>query len=307
MSGKNVTKKMLSYAIKAGGGTNSGNISSEADRKWLNEAVKNISAAHTNLIDRLKECIQILEVAEVDQTITVADIEDTMEEIAGLCEDVDLARDFHKIGGFKIVVKYLHHSNLQLRYEAANVIATLAQNNDYCQDVLLKEYDILKHLLTLTLNHDSELDRKVAIKSMYAISCLVRQNALGIKNFFACNGFSILLKGIQSKIPKLQLKCIFLLCNLCKENSDVHDALNTDAYVSALLTTLAAKDQLDVIEFTLDALVTIICHHAEFRSKCKAKSTEFKNAISSVLSNDDVKKNRLEIVKYSNQLLKIIS
>ena len=309
MSGKDPAKKLLQCAIEAGSiSTNARGKHSinESDRKWLNEAVKNISSAYTNLVDRLKECLQILQAFESDNSITIDDLEDTFEEIAGLCEDVDLACDFHKIGGFNVLVKFLHHVEPRLQFASADVLAVISQNNEYCQNNLLKDDSILQTLLEKTLVLSNEQECNVAVKCMSAVSCLIRQNKIGFEKFLSSNGSIYLLKGIQSKTIKLQLKSMFLLSSLSKESSDMHIALNSNDFVSALLKVLNVDNNFDLVEYALDILVTVSCHSAEFRNKCKEKAKEFKKALDSLLSDHDVQSDRHEITNFCNQLQKIL-
>ena len=310
MSNQNPTKKLLNLAITAGADVDASNperISSEADRKWLDKAMNDITSSHINLVDRLKECLQVLQASETDNSITVDDIEATMEEIASICEDVDLACDFHKIGGFSIVIKFLNHTDINLRYGAADIFAVTAQNNEYCQNILLKEFNVLQMLLGVTLKHDSDLEKILATKSMHAVSCIIRHNSTGIEKFLAYDGFAYLLKGIYSQVSKLRIKSVFLLSSLVKENKETQTALNPDAYVASLLAALQIENDFDVIEFTLDALITLNCHNVDFRNKCKENSKEFKFAIESLLSNESVKSDRQEIINYCNQLYKILN
>lgn len=307
MNSKNPVKKLLQCAIKAGADVNAKPIENNSDREWLNEAVKNITSAHTNLIDRLKECLHILHAFQSDSSLSVDDIATTMEEIASLCEDIDLACDFHKIGGFPAIIQFLKHSNSNLRLNAADVLATVSQNNEYCQDILLKEHNALGLLLEMSIQLDTDVKQLVAIKAMYAISCLIRQNSFGIDNFLASNGFEYLLEGLKSNNAKLKLKIIFLLRSLCKENHNVHEAINSNNFLKTFLSLLNKYESFEILEFTLDTLITINCHHVEFRKKCKSGSEEFKTALNNILQNDSIKKDHFEIVQYSQQLMKILN
>ena len=307
MNEKNVAKKLLQCAIEAGADVKAPVVGDDSDRQWLNNAVTNIASAHTNLVERLKECLQILQAFEIDSEITVDDVEVTLEEIAELSEDIDVACDFYKVGGFPIIIKILSHSEYKLRLGAAEVIGVVAQNNKYCQDILLQEYHILNSLLDMSMQIDSDSNQLIAVKAMYAISCLIRQNNIGIDLFLKNDGFSYLLKGIQSKVTKLKLKSIFLLRSLCKENHEIHQAINSDDFVKVLINALTADDNLDIVEFALDILITVICHHVAFRDKCKLKSTEFKAAISNLLHNSTIQKDHFEILQYCEQLKKVLN
>ena len=311
MSGKDPTKKLLQYAIEAGStcvdDPNANSIASDSDRKWLNEAVKDISSAYKNLVKRLKECLEILIASELDNSISVDDLEATLEEIASLCEDIDLACDLHKIGGFEVVLKFLRHTNLRLGYAAANVIAVVSQNNEYCQNVLLKADNLLEILLEKTLTHNTDEEKNIATKSMYALSCLVRHNKTGIEKFISHNGFSYILRGIQSDVAKLRVKSMFLLSSLSKESYEILKFINTNDFAAALLKAFNVDDDLGLIEYALETLIAISCHNVEFRNKCKENAKDYKHIIGTLLLNTTIKEDHPEIVRFCVQLYEILN
>jgi len=76
--------------------------------------------------------------------------------------------DFHKIGGFHILPLLLTSRHAGLRWRAADLVATLTQNNAYCQNAVLE----LKLLpLLIKLLDDASEDEQVRVKALYAISC----------------------------------------------------------------------------------------------------------------------------------------
>jgi len=76
--------------------------------------------------------------------------------------------DFHRIGGFHILPSLLSSRHAELRWRAAELIATLTQNNPYCQSAVL-EVKLLPQLMEL-LDNASE-DEQVRVKALYAVSC----------------------------------------------------------------------------------------------------------------------------------------
>jgi hsp70-interacting protein len=75
--------------------------------------------------------------------------------------------DFHKIGGFFILIPCLNSPHDGVRWRCCQLIGTLTQNNPYCQQHVLNE-DLLPILLKMLENDDCEESR---IKALYAISC----------------------------------------------------------------------------------------------------------------------------------------
>jgi len=85
-----------------------------------------------------------------------------------LCKFVCIISDFHKIGGFHILPLLLSSRHAELRWRTADLIATLTQNNPYCQNAVL-EVNLLPLLLKLL--DDALEDEQVRIKALYAVSC----------------------------------------------------------------------------------------------------------------------------------------
>jgi len=76
--------------------------------------------------------------------------------------------DFHRIGGFHILPILLSSRHAELRWRAADLIATLTQNNPYCQRAVL-EIKLLPRLIKLL--DDASEDEHVRVKALYALSC----------------------------------------------------------------------------------------------------------------------------------------
>jgi len=76
--------------------------------------------------------------------------------------------DFHRIGGFHILPLLLSSRHAELRWRTADLIATLTQNNPYCQTAVLDGK--LLPLLIKLLDDGSE-DERVRVKALYALSC----------------------------------------------------------------------------------------------------------------------------------------
>jgi len=95
--------------------------------------------------------------------------------------------DFHRIGGFHILPLLLSSGHAELRWRAADLIATLTQNNPYCQNAVL-EAKLLPMLVKLL--DDASEDEQVRVKALYAVSCKLHtqyaHTFLGmLKSFFS--------------------------------------------------------------------------------------------------------------------------
>lgn len=126
-----------------------------------------------------------------------------------------------------------------IRAGACDVLAELCQNNPYCQRIVT-ENGLLKPLLDI-LNKDP--DNNARLKAVYAISCNVRENADGLKQFLELEGLQSVLKALQSDSDRLRTKCAFLLSCLAGLHAEVRNALLEHDAVPFLISLIAAERQ----------------------------------------------------------------
>ena len=74
---------------------------------------------------------------------------------------------FHKIGGFSYTTHYLKGDHIGLKWRTADLVASLVQNNPYCQKVAI-ELHYIEQLLKLV---DQDTNDMVRVKALYALSC----------------------------------------------------------------------------------------------------------------------------------------
>ncbi len=124
---------------------------------------KALSSKSVNPIDEMKKCIKVL----YDETETQERQLEALETLRDWCEDMNFAIDLHKIDQYKLLPIILNNKENEFRAIACDLIATLAQNNEYCQKTLV-EHHILPLLFDKLENDTAE---NVRIKALYAISC----------------------------------------------------------------------------------------------------------------------------------------
>lgn len=121
-----------------------------------------------NVIEELQKSIKILSNAnELRSEDDPAEYDGALEVIADYVDNMDIANDFYKIGGFAIFGPCLNSNHSSLRWRAADIIAELTQNNPYCQEKVL-EAGLMPMLLNMVDTDPSEQSR---IKALYALSC----------------------------------------------------------------------------------------------------------------------------------------
>jgi hsp70-interacting protein len=129
----------------------------------------------------------------------------SLDHIIELCISLDLATDFHKLGGFRILVPLLASGAQEFRAQGGQLIGELAQNHPYCQKALHKA-NVLGVLLQLV---DSDPDPTVKTKALFAVSCLIRNNEELERDFVKMDGFSFLLRATMSDCERLSTKASF--------------------------------------------------------------------------------------------------
>lgn len=187
---------------------------SEERREWLHEAIASI--VEDTDIKRMLKYLQILEKPHDTNNADddLAEKEDAFEELSMIVENLDNANDFHKIGGFQVMMKCLSGEHSSLRWRAADIMAVCVQNNPYCQKAAM-EMNILPTLTSLL--ETDQLDQ-VRIKALYAISCLTRDFPEAEEAFLKEDGFSMLLRAMQAENEKLIAKSAFMIRNMLVTN-----------------------------------------------------------------------------------------
>lgn len=160
----------------------------EPERKeWLKEAMANMLK---NPIDDMKALVKTLNESE-DETEKAK----ALESLVGFVEQIDLARDLHKIGGLKDVVSHLDHASSKVRAGAAHVLGATVHNNAEPQTWAMEmgALDALAKNLARTDASAYELN-----KTMYGVSSLIRQNDMGtIKYIKELKGFGLLVTVLK--------------------------------------------------------------------------------------------------------------
>ncbi|XP_076244379.1 hsp70-binding protein 1 isoform X2 [Calliopsis andreniformis] len=178
-----------------------------------------LSSLSCNVIEELQKAIKILSnIVELRPEDDTSQHESALERIADYVDNIDIANDFYKIGGFAIFGPCLNSPHSSIRWRAADVIAELAQNNPFCQERFL-ETGLFPILLNMIDTDPAEAAR---IKALYAVSCIVREHPISLRYMDINDGYSVLLRAMQSSVTKLQIKSAFLLSSLCNKE-DAND------------------------------------------------------------------------------------
>lgn len=127
-----------------------------------------LSSLTVNVIEELQKSVKILSnVVNLRSDDDASEYESTLEKMTDFVDNIDVANDFYKIGGFSVFQPCLNSSHSNIRWRIADIIAELAQNNPFCQDKLL-ETGVFPILLAII---DTDPSEQARIKALYAVSC----------------------------------------------------------------------------------------------------------------------------------------
>ncbi|XP_015665745.1 hsp70-binding protein 1 [Protobothrops mucrosquamatus] len=247
---------------------------SDERRQWLQEAMVEAFRGQMDEVEQMKECLRILEVsspgAERGESSeeTHSDLErreSALDVLAELCENLDNAADFCKLEGMRLLAhRYLEHEEQELRWRAAHLVGTCAQNVPKVQEQALA-LGCMRKLLRL-LDHDPS--EAVRIKALFAISCLVRAQEAGLQQFLRLDGFSVLMRAMQSNVQKLKVKSAFLLQNLLINHPEQKETLCSMGMVQQLVA-LVRSEHSTFHEHVLGALCSLVTDFPQGVRECQ--------------------------------------
>ncbi|KAM4016153.1 hsp70-binding protein 1 [Anomaloglossus baeobatrachus] len=231
---------LLHMAIEAGtesgGEPQTGQMSQER-RQWLQEAMSSAFSGQADEVQQMKECLKELS-SEASDKAGEERKEKALELLADLCENLDNASDFCKLGGMNLMLtRYLSCPEAALRWRTADLIGICSQNVPFVQETALSLGAVSKLLKLL----DLDSSETVRIKALFAISCLVREQEAGLAEFVKLDGFSVLMRAMQTDILKLKIKSAFLLQNLLISHPEYKTTLCAMGMIQQLVSLLRTE------------------------------------------------------------------
>ncbi|XP_048688450.2 hsp70-binding protein 1 isoform X2 [Caretta caretta] len=247
---------------------------SDERRQWLQEAMAQAFRGQLEEVEQMKECLRMLEAVspggDGGETSEPAEGDPSrqasaLELLAELCENLDNAADFCKLDGMRLLAhRYLEHPIPELRWRAAHLVGTCAQNVPKVQEQALA-LGCMRKLLRL-LDHDGA--DAVRIKALFAISCLVRAQEGGLQQFLRLDGFSVLMRAMQSPVEKLKVKSAFLLQNLLLDHPEHKETLCSMGMVQQLVA-LIRSEHSPFHEHVLGALCSLVTDFPQGVRECR--------------------------------------
>ncbi|KAI4879011.1 hypothetical protein NFI96_028579 [Prochilodus magdalenae] len=246
--------------------------------EFLRGALAEVCKGQMDEVEQMKQCVSVLlreqgcrereSEGEGGEEEEEDEREAALELLSDLCENLDNARDLMKMGGLDVCVsRCLCHSEAGIRWRAAQLIASCSQNMPEVQEYLLQQ-GALRTLLRLT-DHDPH--PTVRVKALYAVSCLVREQEAGLQEFLSHDGFSVLMRGMQSDSEKLRTKSAFLLLNLLTSHPKHKDTVLCMGMVQQLVAVLRSPHS-SVHEHVLGVLCCLVEESERGVSDCRDPS-----------------------------------
>lgn len=235
---------------------------SEERREWLQEALSSIT--EDTYVKSMMTHLQTIDKPENDNGDDIlSEKEDAFEGLADIVDNLDNANDFHKIGGFHVMIKCLSSEHSSIRWRAADTLAVCVQNNPYCQKAAL-EMNILPILSSLL---DTDHSVEVRIKALFAVSGLTRDFPPAEEAFLKADGFSLLIRAMQAENDKLITKSAFMLRHMLVTNPSHKDALFKMGFIEQLVGLLHAS-QKSSHEHVIGLLVYFVTDYPQGIKEC---------------------------------------
>jgi len=267
----------------------------EERKKWLEEAIQNWK--DNDPVKIMNELTHfILEDSTSDENKEAA-----LEQLNGYCEDIDMANDFVKLGGLKMIEHLFKNGGAEIRWRAADVFATCVQNNPVSQEAAMK----IEFVPTLLSFIDNDAHEQVKIKAFYALSCLIRENLQCSQIISKYDGFSVFVRAIQSDIEKLQLKVAFMLQAICETEPSCKDILCNLGMVEQLVGLLHSEHS-KTHEILMMSLLMLVKDNPKAIQECKREELQIKNLISNKLRFLQGKEEFQEELEFCARLMKIL-
>ncbi|VVC44175.1 Armadillo-type fold,Armadillo-like helical,Nucleotide exchange factor Fes1 [Cinara cedri] len=173
-----------------------------------------LSSMTVNVQEEMHNSINIL----LDSNKTANELEYAFDVLAEYIDNIDYANDFQKLGGFQIFIPGLKSEHKSVRCKTAEVIATLVQNNPYCQDKFIEHPSYIRLLISLI---EKDTIDEVRVKGLHAISSLVRDNVAVFWKFIGFSGNDLVVNALKSSNEKLMIKAAFLIYSTCLMGNDI--------------------------------------------------------------------------------------
>ncbi|KAK1571343.1 hypothetical protein Q3G72_015376 [Acer saccharum] len=216
------------------------------------------------LMERLKmpSDAQLMQIALDDLNNSSLSLEDrhhALQELLVLVEPIDNANDLCKLGGLAVLIRELNHPDTDVRKFSAWILGEASQNNPFVQKQILELGALMKLIKMVKSSYVEE-----AVKALYAVSTLIRNNLAGQELFYAEAGDLMLQDLLRNSSIDIRLrrKAVFLVGDLVEcQLENTHKAelpfLSNHLFLKSVVDITASTD-LDLQEKALVAIKNLL-------------------------------------------------
>ncbi|KAI3720485.1 hypothetical protein L6452_21403 [Arctium lappa] len=194
-----------------------------------------------------------------NSSLSMEDHRGALEELLVLVEAIDNANDLHKIGGLSLVVGELSNSDPGIRKTSAWIVGKASQNNPVVQKQVLDLGALPKLMMMVKSSFIEE-----AIKALYAVSAIIRNNPYGLKLFYSGGG-ALMIQGILSNTTadvRLHRRSVSLVADLAEYQLEYSSKPELPFFSNCALVRpvidLTILDDLDLLEKVLLAVKNLL-------------------------------------------------
>ncbi|XP_014361170.2 hsp70-binding protein 1 [Papilio machaon] len=204
-------------------------------RTFLEEALKSLTVDVPKV---LMDAVKVLSDAEKMNSIQLGqelpdDVAAAFFNIQEFICDIDVANDFHKIGGFSIFPICLSSENATVRMEALTILAEMCQNNPYGQARALDAG--LMYMLVQLANTE---EGNFLVTCLYAISCMCRGYGPACDELFANGGGALLSDLVRNPNIRVRTKAAFLVSFLAINHPSAKEIFLENNVIGNIATSL---------------------------------------------------------------------
>uniref|UniRef100_A0A0K8TDS5 Nucleotide exchange factor Fes1 domain-containing protein n=1 Tax=Lygus hesperus TaxID=30085 RepID=A0A0K8TDS5_LYGHE len=293
---------VLRYAIEAGNPETQPAVPEMSPldperRQFLEQAIQSLTVDTVRVLSAAIETLKTLS----QDTLAAETYQDALDEIADHVDNMDAANDFVKLGGFTIIDSCLHSQHPGIRWRIADIIAQCTQNNPFCQNHALN----LRLLEPLIAMVDKDPDEQCKTKAFFAISNIVRDSAVGLKEFMRLNGFSAVKKAMTSNTAKLRMKASFFFNSVVSNQPTVTWDVVSMGFPELLISQLQLPPG-PSHEFIASSLLLLVQNNNEALATCKKPDLKLVETLNRIIDDQKTDDSYTELVESSKQLLALV-
>ncbi|KAI6196955.1 hypothetical protein M3Y94_01168500 [Aphelenchoides besseyi] len=185
----------------------------EENRQWLESALKEMSQ-YSDPVRNLKAAISRLK--RTGEGDDLEELQRSVDALIDLVCDLDLALDFCKLEGLKIVEELLSKFSDSINQRVIPIISEISQNNPSVQQQVLKT-KLFENLLLLLDESSGTTSAITRLKIVGAISAIVKQYPPAVIRFIQLGGLETVMQTFDSAIKngdaRLVLRCVVMVVN----------------------------------------------------------------------------------------------